>query len=133
MKARSSTKPLEKPIVLVLENEPVVRMEAVQMLSGVGYAVLDVSNTDDAVTLLEDHDGIRAVFTEIRVPGRLDGMNLARVIAERWPRIRLVVTSTVPKIGGFPDDWRYIPKPYDSALIAATLRALLTPCLKIVR
>ena len=132
MEATTSCKPLEKPIVLVIESEPVVRMEAVQMLSGAGYAVFAVPNTDDAITLLEDHDGIRAVFTEIRVPGRLDGMNLARAIAERWPQIRLVVTSSVPKTASFPDDWRYVPKPYDGAQIAATLCSLLTPRLKLI-
>jgi len=132
MEAASSCRPSEKPTVLVIENEPIIRMETVQMLHGAGYAVRDVSNTDDAMTLLEDHDGIRAVFTEIRVPGRLDGMNLARAIAGRWPGIRLVVTSSVPKTASFPDDWRYVPKPYDGAQIAATLCSLLTPRLKLV-
>jgi DNA-binding NtrC family response regulator len=123
---------LEKLVVLVVEDEAIIRIEAVQMIKDAGYAALDVPSTDDAIKILESRSDIRAVFTEIRVPGRLDGMHLARAIAERWPSVRLIATSSVPKIDNFPADWRYIPKPYESGQIAAALRALLAPRLRIV-
>ena len=123
---------LEKNVVLVVEDQPIIRMEAVQVIKDAGYVVLDASNTDDAMTILEERPDIRAVFTEIRVPGRLNGMDLARAIAERWPLIRLIVTSSASKVGNFPADWRYIRKVYDGVKIMAALRALFAPRLTVV-
>jgi CheY-like chemotaxis protein len=64
---------LEKPVVLVVEDEAIIRMETVQVVRDAGYAVLDAPNTDKAMTILEGRRDIRAVFTEIRVPGRRNG------------------------------------------------------------
>jgi DNA-binding NtrC family response regulator len=115
----------EKPVVLIVEDEPIIRTETVQMVKDAGYAVLDVPNTNDALTLLEGRHDIHAVFTEIRVPGHLNGMDMAHAIAKRWPLVRLIVTSGVPKLDDLPADWRYIPKPYDGAQLAAVLGALV--------
>ena len=123
---------LEKPVVLVVEDEPIIRIETVQMVRDAGYAVLDAPNTNDAITILEGRQDIHAVFTEIRTPGHLNGMGMARAIAKRWPLVRLIVTSGVPTIDNFPSDWRYIPKPYDGAQLATALRALLAPCPTVV-
>jgi DNA-binding NtrC family response regulator len=123
---------MEKPVVLVVEAESIIRMAIVQTIKDAGYAVLDAPDTNDAITILESRRDIRAVFTEIRVPGHLNGMDMARVIAERWPLVRLIVTSGVPKADNFPADWRYIPKPYDGAQIAGALRALVAPRLMAV-
>jgi DNA-binding NtrC family response regulator len=123
---------LEKNTVLVVEDEPIIRMEAVQVIKDAGYVVLDASNTNDAITILEKRHDIRAVFTEIHVPGRLNGMDLARAIAERWPLIRLIVTSSASTVDNFPADWRYIPKVYDGAQIVAALRARFVPRLRVV-
>ena len=116
---------LEKPLVLVVEDEPIIRMETVQMVKDAGYAVLDAPNTNDAMTILQGRNDIQAVFAEIRVPGHLNGMELGRAIAKRWPLVRLIVTSGVPKVDNFPADWRYIPKPYDGTQLAAALSALV--------
>jgi len=122
---------LEKPVVLVVEDHPIIRMETVQMVEDAGYRVLDAPNTNEAMTILERCRGIRAVFTEIRVPGHRNGMDLGRAIAERWPLIRLIMTSGVPKADNFPADWRYIPKPYDGGQLAAALCALVIPHLTV--
>ena len=124
---------LEKPVVLVVENQPIIRMETVQMIKDAGYAVLDASDTSEAMKILEGRRDIRAVFTEIRLPGHRNGMELGRAIAERWPLVRLIMTSGVPQTDDFPADWRYILKPYGSAQIAAVLRALIIPHLTVVR
>jgi DNA-binding NtrC family response regulator len=118
---------LENSVVLVVEDEPIIRMETVQMVKDAGYAALDAPNTDDAMTILEGRQDIHAVFTEIRVPGQLNGMELAHAIAKRWPLVRVVVTSGVPKADDFPADWRYVAKPYDGAQLTGALRALLAP------
>ena len=124
---------LQNPVVLVVEDEAIIRMETVQMIKDAGYTALDAPNTNEAITILKKRRDIRAVFTEIRVPGHLNGVELARTIAERWPLIRLIVTSGVAKVDNFPADWRYIPKPYDEAQVIAALRELVVPHLKVVR
>ena len=123
---------LEKPVVLIVEDEAIIRMETVQVVKDAGYAVLDAPNTDKAMIVLESRRDIRAVFTEIRVPGQRNGMELGRTIAERWPLIRLLMTSGTPKADDFPADWQYIQKPYDGAQITTALRALVIPYLTVV-
>jgi DNA-binding NtrC family response regulator len=123
---------LKKPVVLVVEDESIIRMETVQMIKVVGYVVIDACDTNDAMAILEARHDVCAVFTEIRVPGHLDGMGLARAIAERWPLVRLMLTSSVSKVDDFPADWHYVPKPYASAQIVAALRALFAPRLAVV-
>jgi len=117
----------EKPVVLVVEDEPIIRMETVQMVRDAGYAVLDAPNASEAMTILQERSDIHAVFTEIRIPGHQNGMDLGRAIAERWPLVRLIMTSGVAKADSFPADWRYIPKPYDGSQLATALRALFAP------
>ncbi len=120
------------PVVLVVEDEPLIRMETVQMVKDAGCAALEASNTNDAMTILEGRRDILAVFTEIRVPGHLNGMELGHAIAKRWPLIRVIVTSGFLKADNLPADWRYISKPYDGAQLAAALRPLAAPHLTVV-
>jgi len=123
---------LEKPVVLIVEDEPIIRMETVEMVKDAGYAVLDAPNASDAMTVLEGRRTIHAVFAEIRMPGHRNGMDFGRAIARRWPLVRLIMTSGVPKADGFPADWHYIPKPYDGTQLAAALRALFAPRIAVV-
>jgi len=123
--ARSKDEILENSVVLVVEDEPIIRIETVQMLKDAGYAVVDAPNTDDAIAILEGRQDIHAVFTEIRVTGHLNGMELAHAIAKRWPLVRVVVTSGVPRADDFPADWSYVQKPYDGPQLTGALRALL--------
>jgi DNA-binding NtrC family response regulator len=118
--------------VLVVEDEALIRMATVQMINDAGYEALYAPNANAALTILEGRRDIRVVFAEIRLPGHLNGMDLGRTIAERWPLVRLIMTSGIPKADNFPPDWRYIFKPYDGAQIAAALRALVVPYLTVV-
>ena len=120
------------PVVLVVEDEPLIRMETVQMVKDAGCAALEASNTNDAMTILEERRDILAVFAEIRVPGRLNGMELGHAIAKRWPLIRVIITTGFLRVDSFPADWRYIAKPYDGAQLGAALRALVVPHLTVV-
>jgi CheY-like chemotaxis protein len=124
-------KALEKPVVLVVEDQPIIRMETVQMIKDAGYAVVDAPNASEAISILEGRSDIRAVFTEIRVPGHRNGLDFGRAVTERWPLVRLMMTSGVPKANNFPADWHYIPKPYDGAQLAAALHALFAPRLAV--
>jgi DNA-binding NtrC family response regulator len=110
--------------VLVVEDEPLIRMNAVDMLGEAGFAVLEAANADAALGLLEAraHE-IAALFTDIRMPGSMDGMALVALVAERWPDIRPFVTSghTALRDADIPDHGRFLAKPYRSAQLTAVI------------
>jgi CheY-like chemotaxis protein len=117
----------EKTVILVVEDQAIIRLEAVQILEDAGFATIDASNADGALKILELRDNIRAVFTDINMPGTLDGLRLARAVRGRWPPIHLILTSGLmsPNEDEFPADGRFIRKPCQAARLIATLRELL--------
>src|SRR5580704_12201393 len=117
----------EKTVILVVEDETIIRMGAVQMLEEAGFAVLEADNAQDAVSILESRNDVRAIFTDINMPGTMDGMRLARMVRGRWPPIHLIVTSGLmsPDTDDLPPGGRFIRKPYDSAQVIGTIRELL--------
>ena len=117
----------KKPVILVVEDEAIIRMEAVQMLEDAGFAVVEACNADDALVILDSRTDVRVVFTDIHMPGTWDGMRLARIVRGRWPPIHLIVTSGLmsPDPDDLPPNGRFIRKPYDLAHVVATIRELL--------
>ncbi|WP_018261428.1 response regulator [Methylobacterium sp. WSM2598] len=102
------------PVVLVVEDEALVRMTAVDMLEDAGFAVVEAATADAAWTVLETEPAIRALFTDIEMPGSMNGLELASRVAERWPHIRLVLTSGRARLRDqdIPDSGQFVPKPY---------------------
>jgi CheY-like chemotaxis protein len=98
----------------VVEDEELVRMMAVDMLQDEGFTVIEAASADAALTILENRDDIGVLFTDIDMPGSMNGFALAQQVAERWPRIRLVLTSGrfTPKNRDVPDSGQFVPKPY---------------------
>jgi two-component system, response regulator PdtaR len=122
-------KALEKTVILVVEDEAIIRMGAVQMLEDAGFAVLEACNADVALKFLESRTDINFVFTDIQMPGSLCGLKLAHVIRDRWPLIHLVVTSgqKAPTQDEFPRMGRFIRKPYALKELLNALQELLGP------
>ena len=116
---------MEKAIILIVEDEALLRMNAFQMLEDAGYAVVEAGNADEAIRILESRNDIRAVFTDITMPGSMDGWKLAHAIRGRWPPIHLILTSglKVPE-GDLPENGRFIPKPYSPEEVTTVLREL---------
>jgi CheY-like chemotaxis protein len=79
--------------ILVVDDEPLLRIFNVEMLSDAGFDVLEACDAEEALDLLEHTDDIRVVFTDVEMPGRIDGFALADRIEARWPDIGVVVTS----------------------------------------
>jgi CheY-like chemotaxis protein len=117
---------MSRAIVLIVEDEALVRMCAVEMIEDAGYEVVEAANADEAVAILESRTDIRIVFTDVNMPGSMDGLKLARAIRDRWPPIRLIVTSGLarPRAGDFPADGRFLAKPYAAVQLETALREL---------
>ncbi|MCF7701601.1 response regulator [Loktanella sp. M215] len=111
------------PAVLVVEDEPLIRMEAVDMIEDAGFRVYDVGSADAAVVLLERHDDIGILFTDINMPGSMDGLQLATCVKDRWPSVGIVIASGIIdyKEMELPKGASIFPKPYPTDKIAKAL------------
>jgi two-component system, response regulator PdtaR len=118
----------KRHVVLIVEDEFLIRMDAVNMIRAAEFGVVEAANADEAILILEDRPDITVVFTDIHMPGSMDGLKLAAAIRGRWPPIRIVATSGKAKIGrdDLPSGSRFLPKPYSPRQIVATLRELTT-------
>ena len=108
--------------VLVVEDDFLSRLHAVNLVEDAGYIAVEASNADEAITILEARKDIRLVFTDIDMPGSMDGLKLAHAIRERWPPIELILTSGHFDIRDdeIPERGRFFPKPYrDQEIISA--------------
>lgn len=114
------------PTILVVEDDAILRMAAVDFSEDAGFDVLEAANADEAIAILEKRDDIRLVFTDIDMPGSMDGLKLAQFVRGRWPPIRLIVTSGHVKItaGDIPEGALFFAKPYDAGEIAGALHRL---------
>jgi CheY-like chemotaxis protein len=115
------------PVVLVVEDETLVRVTALAMIEESGFEAIAASNADEAIRALETRSDIRAVFTDVQMPGQMDGLKLARVIRDRWPPMGLLVTSGKERVikSDLPRGARFLPKPYLPFQLETTLRELL--------
>jgi DNA-binding NtrC family response regulator len=110
--------------VLVVEDEGLLRMDIAQSLEDEGFRVFEASNADDAITILNANSGIRLMFT---APGSMDGLKLAAAVRDRWPPIKIIITSghrhmsddALPVVG------RFFGKPYDTSLVISAIRDMV--------
>ncbi|PYE42648.1 response regulator receiver domain-containing protein [Rhizobium sp. PP-F2F-G20b] len=115
-----------KILVLVVEDEPLVRMGIVDYLEDVGFTVLEAGNADEAITVLMSNLDVRIMFTDVDMPGGMDGLRLAAAVRERWPPIKIIVTSGHRKVNvdDIPAQAEFFPKPYDPEAISHALTRL---------
>jgi two-component system, response regulator PdtaR len=110
----AETKTPPEPLILVVEDEELLRLFAADLLEEHGFRVVEARNAAAALKVLEARDDVRLLFTDIQMPGTLDGMDLAREVHQRWPRVLLVITSgqKKPTEEEMPDHGRFVAKPY---------------------
>jgi CheY-like chemotaxis protein len=113
--------------VLVVEDEPLVRAVAVEALETEGFEVIAAPSADYAVTLLQSRDDIDVVFTDVAMPGTLNGFDLARLVRRTYPHINVLVCSGAlpPGFGGEAPEARFVRKPYRVAEIAPIIRGMM--------
>src|ERR1700733_10289548 len=110
----SSSNPL---VVLVVEDDPLLRMMAVEVVEEAGYVAIEAGNADEAVTLLESRADISLLFTDINMPGSMDGLKLAHAVRNRWPPIKILVVSGEQQLqpSDLPSNSSFVGKPYQSS------------------
>jgi len=113
--------------VLVVEDEVFIRMVSVDVLEDAGYTVIEAESADEAVRVLESGELVSLLFTDIRMPGRMDGLELAALVNSSWPSVHLLVTSGHCRLSDdeIPDGGRFLPKPYQPAHVVAQIRDIL--------
>jgi CheY-like chemotaxis protein len=112
--------------VLVVEDENLVRMDIATLLEDEGFRVFEASNADEAIEILNRRAEIRLMFTDIDMPGSMDGLKLAEAVRDRWPPIRIIVTSGHRHLSDdmLPVEGRFFDKPYDPSRLIAAMRQM---------
>jgi CheY-like chemotaxis protein len=118
---------ISKPVVLVVEDEILIRQDAMDMIRNSGFEVVEAADADEAVAILETRADISAVVTDIQMPGSMDGLKLARAIRDRWPPIKILAVSGNVKLSSddLPSGGQFLRKPYTGHQIEQALYELL--------
>jgi DNA-binding NtrC family response regulator len=114
-------------VVLIVEDDMVLRMRAVDMVEDAGYTPLEALEAAEAVAILESRSDVVLMCTDIQMPGHMDGVGLAHTVHERWPKIRIIVVSgqlNLPHLD-LPPRSRFLGKPLDAAEVIAEMRDMI--------
>ena len=79
--------------ILVVEDDILLSLDTSEALEDAGYDVIAAANADEAIKVLETRNDIRTIFTDINMPGSMDGLKLAAGVRDRWPPIHVIVTT----------------------------------------
>ncbi|MBB4444038.1 MULTISPECIES: response regulator [Rhizobium] len=117
-----------KAVVLVVEDSTIIRMSAVDLVLSAGYEALEACDADEAIRILESRNDIDLVFTDVQMPGTMDGIKLSHYIRDRWPPVRLIVASgeAILEESNLPTGSRFFSKPYDNHAITDAMAHLLS-------
>jgi CheY-like chemotaxis protein len=109
----------EKPLVLIVEDEVLVRMLISDVLQDSGFKVIDAKNAEEAMRVLEARPDIQVVFTDVEMPPGPNGYELAQQVSERWPYIQIIISSgrAWPSPGEMPDRAVFLRKPWTTAIL----------------
>lgn len=115
-------------LVLVVEDEPIVRMDLAASLDHAGFDVIEATDAHDAIAMLAAERRIALMVTDIEMPGSMDGLELARMVRDRWPPIHIIAVSgrQTPQYGDLPEKSVFFAKPYDVNRVVETARAYLS-------
>jgi CheY-like chemotaxis protein len=114
------------PVILIVEDEALVRLSAVGMLEDAGFRTIEAANGDEALELLTADSDVQLLFTDVNMPGIIDGLVLARQVHDRWPQIGIMVASAKkePQLGELPVGSRFERKPYNVDMVVRHAREL---------
>ena len=121
------TDPDQKPVVLVVEDEMILRMRAVDIVEDAGFIPVEAVSADDALKILESRDDISLLFTDIQMPGSMDGLKLAHAVHARWPHIKIILVSGQIAVtdADKPEDSKFFAKPLEVEQMILELQELV--------
>jgi CheY-like chemotaxis protein len=116
-----------RPVVLVVEDDPLLRMLAVEIVQEAGFTAIEARDADEAVVLLESRTDITLLFTDINMPGSMDGLKLAHAVRDRWPPIKILVVSGKQPFqsSDLPLNSCFVGKPYQASALVEELRSII--------
>jgi len=119
---------VEVPKVLIVEDEMMLRMRAVDIVEDAGFSPVEAVNADEALSVLESRSDISLLFTDIQMPGSMDGLKLAHAVHDRWPAIKIILVSgqVSPSDGEKPSDSRFFGKPLSVEKMILELREMMS-------
>lgn len=114
-------------VVLVVEDELMLRMRAVDIVEDAGFIPVEAVNADEAIEILESRDDIAVLFTDIQMPGSMDGLRLAHLVHARWPHIKIILVSGQIAVteADKPEDSRFFPKPLEIQQMILELQGMV--------
>ena len=112
-------------VALVVDDEPFARLSAVQVLGDQAYVVLEAADADEALHMLQQNDDVSLVVTDIVMPGKMDGLAMARQLRDRGSELALVIATgrSLAEPSDLPAAAQYLQKPYTSHALLACVRA----------
>ena len=119
--------PPQTTVVLLVEDEPFIRISTAESLKDAGFYVLEAETAGEAIALIESRSDVRIVFTDVNLADAVDGIELLHLIADRWPPIRLFATSGATRVeaSDLPQGAAFFPKPYDQTAVVEAFRTVL--------
>ena len=114
-------------VVLIVEDEMMLRMRAVDMVEDAGYTPIEALDADEAIAILESRSDIALMCTDIQMPGGMDGLGLAHAVHNRWPTIKIIVVSgqLSPPRSDLPPCSRFFGKPLNAGEVIAGIRGMI--------
>src|ERR1700736_3453690 len=114
-------------VVLVVEDEMLLRMRAIGMVEDAGYTSVEAVDADDAIAILESRSDIVLLFTDIQMPGSMDGLKLAHAVHERWPPIKIILVSGQLRLANIdiPADSRFFGKPLEAREMIVEMKNMI--------
>ncbi|MGH6702903.1 MAG: response regulator [Bradyrhizobium sp.] len=113
--------------VLVVEDEAILRLHAIDVVEEAGFSAIEAKNADEAIAILESRSDITLLLTDVNMPGSMDGLKLAHAVRNRWPPVKIVVVSGHRLVdqSELPPDSRFFGKPFQAEKMIAELRAMI--------
>ena len=119
-------------VVVIVEDDALLRLHAVDLIEEAGFIALEAENADEAVAILEQRSDIVLLFTDINMPGSMDGLKLAHAVRDRWPPIKIIVVSGQVELtqNDLPAGSRFFGKPFETDKMISELRSMIAGCVR---
>lgn len=111
-------------VVLLVEDDPLIRLDVASMIEDGGFEVIEATNADEAIVFLETRPDITVVFTDIEMPGSMNGLKLAFAVRDRWPPVAIIIASgrIRPQPDEMPTEVTFLRKPFSEKVVMDAIR-----------